>query len=641
MKRVFCVLISILLFVALCACAQEQAAEFVVMLEKSEAFTVDGEYSAKVSRGGSVSFALSFNEGYYYAACNADAVYEDGVLTIKNVRSNKMVVVKFGVKHDENGSYTVIAKDEGTLYCATPDEGYSFVGWYNEAGELFSYANNLVVNEKVSLYARFVAKNEVRLVSYDANGGNVIGSSDSTVTVPFESEVYLYPASLGSDFFTTFEREGYFPTEYNYSADGSGKAVSLGSRVLCDEDVTLYVMWEKLTPEAQFSFESVGGEAAIKSYNGDDDVVVIPEYYGDLPVTRVLNGAFSGKSLQKLVITTNVASVEDGAFVNCSRLKTLYLCDNIKDISDESFVGSSELSELRMIAVLPPTYSDNLVGTLVRRIERLYSLRNSQKPSIVFYGGSGMYHSIDGATLDRLFDERFNVINAGQNVHICGPFMLEVLSFYMKSGDILVYAPEYHEAIYSDEWTIVNWIALESFYDALRSIDIRAYKGVITSFSLFQRGDKTFSFPAKLSMKYKSYYDYNDELDEYFTRNYQADVIEDNYLRVRTIDFNIFKKALPALERVYSESLKPRGIISFFAHSAMYEKAYSNDFTEFEEYTEYVKTHLSFPVITKLEDHIYPADNIYDEVTHLTTDGAIDNSYYLADAVLTALFTGA
>ncbi len=642
------------LFVQLRKKAEAGKTEVTVRLIRGEGFSVRGAYEKTVTVGSDVVFEITVTDGYYYVTNNCGAVYLDGTVTLNNVKADQDIVLFFGrenvsTEYYAHGSVRKATVSGGIVYSAFADPGYVFTYW-TDGGERYSYANNVVLPEETELKPVFESVSAGRIVTYHANGGRVKGSADDSVTYVFSSDVYLYPAAFGEWCFKTFEREGYVPIEYNTAADGSGRAYSLGSRIFESANtVDIYVMWAEESPADDFTFgyvtengKNVGVE--LTKYTGRDETVVVPLTVEGLPVITVSGGCFEGSGIKKVVITRNVKTVERRAFASCEKLKTVYLCDSVEYIYDDSFSDCPELSDLRMTAVLPPVYSNHLIGTTVRRFELLYDTRNDGKTNIVFYGGSSIFQGIDGATVAGMFNESFfRIINGGQNAYVSGALMLDLYSCFMRRGDVMVFVPEYGKQVYSNEWDMPTWIALEEFYDAFRFIDLRDYTGVFGAFREFQHGSSSYTYVGKLRQledgKALSYEDYNDTVNEYFTRADNFDVVKADVTQDLTpIDYDMFKNYVTNVtNKIYLNKYVPRSITMYFASCGMWEYAFTGDKSQYTMYETWLKNYLEFSYISNCLDHLFPIEYISDSISHLTREGAVIHSRILGRELISQM----
>lgn len=627
------------------------ADEAVVRLLDGAGYTVEGASEQIVKTGGDASFSVSVWDGYSYVSNNCGAVYDDGAVTLRDVAADQDIVLVFRpddvrTEYYEHGRVDVSDADGDLLYSADADGGYTFTHWLSE-GELYSYANDLTVPAGTELEPVFASNNNT-FVTYHANGGHIVGSSLDSVTYLFDSPVYLYPAAFGEWFFRTFEREGYAPLEYNTEPDGSGNAYSLGSRIFEEGRRTdLYVIWERETPEAYFdiSYMTDGTERTgveLTRYTGADPEVVVPAEIDGLPVVSIADGCFAGSDITRAVITKNVRTVERGAFRDCRYLETVYMCDSVEYVYNESFSGCDAFSDLRMIAVRPPVYADHLIGSTVRRFELLVSTRGEYgRTNIIFYGGSSIFQGIDGHTFSMRFNQsQFRMINGGQNAYVSGPLMLDLYSAFMKKGDVLVFVPEYGHEIYSATWSLPAWIALEEFYDAFRYIDIRDYGNVFGSYYDFQHGASNYTFVGKTKQLKdglaQSYEDYNDTLDEWFTRGENFEIVKaDVMMHVDPIDFDMLKRLVTEdVNPVYNDKVKSRGITMYFACYGLWEYAFPMDDEDYAAYESWLKENLAFTYISDYRDHMFSEDELTDSISHLTREAAREHSNIYAEELM-------
>lgn len=642
------------IFVQLRKSAVSEQENVMVKLEENEAFTIRGENEQQVKFGTDAIFIIDVHEGYYYISNNCGAEYNeaDGKVVFKEAKADQEIRLVFGKLNTEtmyyaNGIVEISAVGGAVIYTAKPNVDYLFNGWFCASeGEdtLYSYANHLKIQgsemENIELKPNFVSAEANKLVTYHANGGEVIGSEDETVTYVFNHEVYLYPAAFGEWCFKTFYREGYAPIEYNTKPDGSGTAISLGSRIFSDEkEVDLYLIWAEENKASDFTYtyvEENNKESGVKllKYVGAALNVVIPtEIEGSL-VTVIGADCFEEQDIKSVVITKNVKTVENSAFKNCNILETVYMCDSIEIISNASFLNCNALANLRMIAVLPPVYSDHLIGATIRRFELLYNTRNDSITNIMFYGGSSIFQGIDGETMARFFNtETYRVINCGQNAFVSGPFMLELYSYFMGAKDIMVYIPEYATQTYSNKMELPSWIAVEAFYDAFRYIDLRDYSNVFNAFYDIQHGSESYLYVGKLQQikdrKILNYEMYDNTFDKYFTRGKNFQITQVN-LRPRSDipDFDEIKRlVLNPINIIYEEKYESQNLTMYFACFAFWEDAYARNIHE--PYEKWLKQNLAFPYISNYLNHMFSIEYISDSISHLTHEGAVKHSNIL------------
>ena len=650
-------------FVQLRKKAVAEQEKVTVKLVKTEAFVIKGDSEQVVESGTDVEFEIIVREGYYYVTNNCGAEYDSktGKIIFRNARADQTIRLSFRKQNtdvsydDPNGTVESSVEGENVIYTAKPNANYVFTGCYytKEGAEgeesenvFYSYANNLKVPGSVAaelqLKPTFAWSATHKVVTYHANGGKIYGSEDETVTDAFKHEVYLYQAALGEWGFKTFYREGYAPIEYNTKPDGSGEAISFGSRIFTDaKKVDLYVIWAEENKASDFTYtflDENNREAgvALTKYVGTDLSVVIPNYIEGSPVKVIRSTCFEAKNVESVVLTRNLTEVEKSAFANCRALTTVYMCDSVEKVYDESFSNCTALANLRMMAALPPVYSDHLIGATIRRFELLYSTRGDWSTNVMFYGGSSTFQGIDGATLTRLFgnSSTYRIINCAQNAFVSGPLMMELYSHFMKEGDIMTFMPEYSPQLYSSALELPSWIAIEAFYDAFRYIDLRNYSNVFNAFYDIQHGSVSYVYIGKLQQikdkKGFSYYSYDNTFDQYFTRAENFEITKVT-LQTRTDvpKFEEMKRlVLSDIEMLYERCYKGK-FKMYFAYFAFWKDAYDVSVSH-ADYEQWLKGNLPFPYISDYRNHMCTAEYMSDSISHLTREGAVLHSETIA-----------
>ena len=647
--------------------------QVVVSVMQGQGFSVVGESQKTVFYGERVSFQLQFDQDYHYATNNGGAVFDsyNNLLIVSSVKESMQLEVQAVLGQSQQVPYTHgttqrVLTAQSLYYSAFPSDGYVFAGWEyavdEEQWKIYSYANNLQldvaqVGDQLMLrpiFAKasqeFLDKGDVQIATYHANGGVVINSQDNSVSTAFTKDVYWYSATLGEWCFKTFQRQGYVPLEYNTQPDGTGTAISLGSRILVDDNnVDLYVIWARETETSKFETEDYVEEGnllgvALTKYTGDDQTLVIPTQINGLPVMCLKEGfVVDNETLQTVVVTQNVEVVENGAFSKCSSLATIYMCDSVLQIANASFVQCDNLANLRMIATWQPYYTDNLLGSLVRRVERLFYLKNhSDKPSMMFYGSSGLYHNIDGATLDQGLDGLYNIVNCAQNGNISGRFAMQMFAPYLKEGDVLYFAPEWHASLLGNRVNSVTWYITEAFYDAWRNVDIRYYAGVFDGFRAMQLGGDGYTFTPRAVFrqqgKYLTYLDFvktdkgEDQLDYYFTR---AQIHNSIGAIHSAINYPIRDLDLYVWRPYFLQHFVSKGVMVFWGPPAIYEYGFENTEEEVNGFYNQLANNLSGValVLGNWQNYLYPYEYLYDNTVHLTTEGAIINSQKIAETL--------
>lgn len=447
----------------------------------------------------------------------------------------------------ENGTYW--SETEVTL-TATPKKGYLFVGFSLNAhtaygGEIISSENpyTFTLDTKGTYYANFIEEwidpaatvtvpKDKWVLIYHTNGGVLNESGDEGMkTVQFSSKYYHCPNTLANRDY--FSREGYVLIGYNTEKDGTGTYYAPGWNVIMPERgaISLYCMWMKEASPDDFEYTTdVTGRATITRYKGDDETVVIPLAFGKRKVGTIKENAFANnKKVKTVVIHQNVTTIENNAFANCTALSTLYLSDTVSSMKDEAFSGCTALSTVNLMAVYSPNYPSGRNGTYAIKFEWLMTAPGNK---IVITSGSNSAYGINSPEMEKQLKAAgydYSVVNYGTNASTPANFYIEVVSNFIKEGDILIHEGEYNN--YQWGYNEINntlWQIFEGAFDAFSLVDIRHYTKFFTSFAAFNAGRNqktTFTYETYTSDTVNSYGDYSKNKTGY-TSDYKKSVDE-------------------------------------------------------------------------------------------------------------------
>ncbi len=214
-------------------------------------------------------------------------------------------------------------------------EGYTFGGWSTdlsgdivyEAGEEYTVSTDSVN----TIYAVWVAIPYE--ITYELNGGN--NNEDNPEA--------LYADKLPLTLLKPNKSECIFVGWYT-NADFDGEAVSelteLGA-------VQLYAKFINAT--SGFTYKEHDEYAEIKSYDGTDTEVFIPEYYNGLPITVIGERAFIGcESVKSVTLTENVLTIGRNAFKDCTSLEVIENCQALGRLAYGAFHGCTALKSFTL-----------------------------------------------------------------------------------------------------------------------------------------------------------------------------------------------------------------------------------------------------------------------------------------------------
>ncbi len=462
--------------------------------------TTAGTSSASTEPTGATAVTTTASET---GATTATATSSGGETPVVEIVKNDPVKEKFGkyVSVIYNPAYCKVtasveagvgSKETVTLSIEMND-GFIFDGW-TVPTQLSSgaYAETIVngakpvetkttysltVSEETNIFANYSFK-----VIYNANGGTAQGGGD-TYEQKFSAVWYKCPVSLPEKGY--FIREGYTLSEYNTKPDGSGTAVSLGSRVFTDDKgvTTLYCIWEKQSPEADFEYTGSGLTATITSYKGTDETVVIPDTLGGAKVITVGAGAFKGTTAKKVILSKNVRNVNDKAFAG-SDIDSLVIFDSLTFITDNAF-DPGQLKHLRINASLG-MFKNWMQTQSTTKLDRLVYAAGKGIKKLVMYGGSGSLYGFECKQIDEALNGKYCVINVGSNANATAAFFFDWFEELVTEDDIILWVPELGSYMLGDtRFTDRLWGVISGHYDAFRNVDISEFSNVLTTYTSY------------------------------------------------------------------------------------------------------------------------------------------------------------
>ncbi len=360
-------------------------------------------------------------------------------------------------------------------------------------------------------------ENEIKIV-YHANGGLIAGTDSETASAFFPLDYYYCANTLPDTGY--FTREGYLLLGYTDRADGTGRYYGPGWNIIPGEEpaeepeetadpedigeeeeqgeiaadlveerenvVDLYCLWVPFTPEEEFSYENVSDYAVIRRYNGESDVVVIPEKIGNAKVLMIDSAAFMLKPVKEVCISKYVEVVGEGAFEGCGELETVFISDSVLYMDDSAFKNCGKLRTLNVLAVRNPTYTSTVLGTAgAIKYERLMTVEG---PKLVHVSGSNGLYGLDSPRLESKLGKTYTVVNFSIHASFNATFALETINRVAGEGDIVVMSPEINgNQLGVPGFNATMWQCLEGAYDAVAGVDIGNYTKVFSSFAEYNR----------------------------------------------------------------------------------------------------------------------------------------------------------
>lgn len=110
-----------------------------------------------------------------------------------------------------------------------------------------------------------------------------------------------------------------------------------------------FTAFEYNTDNGKLQCIEKNNEVLIKSYEGNDKEIVIPESIDDHPVVEIREEAFyNNTGIEHIVIPKSVTRIGRSAFERCENLNSVELFEGLQEIDDSAFLGCSSLRSIQL-----------------------------------------------------------------------------------------------------------------------------------------------------------------------------------------------------------------------------------------------------------------------------------------------------
>ena len=540
------------------------------------------------------------------------------------------IVVEAGEGFTVDPPYAVVDRGEPVTFFLQQQEGVQITGADDPDAVLVHETDGTLKLElDQALYSGVITLSTLRAdaaISYHANDGSL----QDPVRIPVSNAHLRCNTAIEGELFT---REGYTLLCWNTRPDGSGDRVGLGSRieVSAGSTLSLYAVWQPWSREELFEWEETPAGIRITGCHGRDTVICVPGKLKGREVTAIGQGAFADAVCREVILPPSVRRVELYAFAG-SGLRTLTLFDNIAEISGYAVADCPDFSTLYINAAEPPCYSGTYYDTFTDKYDYLRSIRDEKK--LVLFSGSSARFGYDSARLDEAFPD-YAVANMGVFAYTNAVPQLELMLPLMKAGDILLVSPEFDAAkrqfCTTREMDDDFFCMAESDYDLVSLLDMRKYTGILDAFSSFlsiRRGMEKRDYGISASW-------FDEEGNPVGTPSYnrygdyivpRPDAPSDEPVYGLPVEYTV--KAFP--RELYLDSFNKeyrlftdRGVNVFFTYAPRNRMALSKESTPSERarLDAWLREGLEVPVISSLEDSLYPGHLLSGTDNHLSDAG--------------------
>lgn len=596
--------------------------------------TVMGQGNAASTVGSSTGSAWNYDDEvtYPFGYGLSYTTFEQTLDNLNVDLENETVTANVTVKNTGSVAGT---PGQSVTFTLTPADGYTLTGADYPGASLTRTGAAYILtlpDVRYSVAVAVTAEKSDTVLYYNDNCGG------GWVTVPVTPSHLRLNTAIDDALFT---RPGYTLTGWNTAPDGSGQAVGLGSRT--EPGARLYAQWAAQNDAAEFTYTVENDAAAITGWQGEGEVLVIPDTLGGAPVVEIAAGAFADAPCKTVIFPDTLRRVQPGAFSG-SAAESVTLFDNLQQISDYAFEDCTSLQTLYINAATAPVYSGSYYATFADKYDRLLSLADTQK--LVLFSGSSARFGYDSAVLDAALPH-YEVVNMGVFAYTNALPQLELIRAQMRPGDLLLLSPEFDAAkrqfCTTNAFDDAFFCMAEADYDIVARLNLQQYSGVFSALGSYlqTRADmaaRSYAVsPSDLdedgnAVDTPSYNEYGDYV------LYRPDAVDDTPIYglpvdYMTVSFPYDTYIAPA--NAEFDRFAADGVRVYLTYSPRNSRAVSADSTPeaVAALDAYFRENLDVVFLTPLQDSLMPGRYFYGTDNHLSTNGVTMRTAQVIDAL--------
>ena len=269
-------------------------------------------------------------------------------------------------------------------------DGYSFLGWKDENGDTWVF-NGYSITKDMTLYAqwsdpidysvRFVNDDETLLYATTAHYGDVVTYDGAAPESAYKTLHYDYdfigwdkPLTITGDVILTAQYEvSYIETTVyylddddtelaHYELDEGAEPVYPGETPTKADDEVNHIQyefsrWEKIEEtDSSIVYKAryysctqglvIEGDT-VTSYQGSAKTVLIPDAWCEVPITKIADRAFRGKTaITSIVMPDSLIRIGENAFSGCTGLTQIDIPKSVTEMGLDPFLGCTGLKNI-------------------------------------------------------------------------------------------------------------------------------------------------------------------------------------------------------------------------------------------------------------------------------------------------------
>ena len=260
-----------------------------------------------------------------------------------------------------------------------------------------------------------------------------------------------------------------------------------------------------------------------------------------------------------------------------------------------------------------PQYTALYNAAIIDKYDRLKSI---DRPKIILVGDSNVAFGFDSEMLEQAFN--MPVVNFGLHGNLGQVFVTDVIRDSIGEGDIVVIAPAgYHYDVNSLD-CVMAWITIENHYPLWKGIPKNRYADMLFAYPTYLKralnlfitneGNRIEDSPWG-RVDFNVYGDYSHPRP-------RCVIADDNYSQFFGSEY--LDKGLAAYWNDYNSYVLGKGATLYMSAPPILRETLAVDL---EALQKQLDEGLDFPMISRLEDYIYPLEYFYDTGFHMNDNG--------------------
>ncbi len=263
-----------------------------------------------------------------------------------------------------------------------------------------------------------------------------------------------------------------------------------------------------------------------------------------------------------------------------------------------------------------PQYAEGYNASIVDKYHRLKSI---DEPKMILVGDSNVAFGFDSEKIQQAF--HMPVVNFGLHGGLGQAFHSDMIKSSIREGDIVILAPgnyNYGTADIAD--CVLAWLTIENHYELWEGISSQNYLNMLSAYPTYlKRAVELFitgtgNSPVDSAFTRTAFNEYGDSI---FPRP-KCVMTEGDYGAY--FNSNLLSQAMEAYWNEYNEYVLSRGAILLMSCPPILNKMVTADIVPVQNNLE---EKLDFPVISQLQDYIYPIEYFYNTGLHLNDTGVL------------------